>query len=320
MLLSKVYTRHAFATRLGYKAVSADIALYRALAGQQIRYQKLCDIAERLGLIPLLFYNNRTGKPMFGAGEDRFRQPTDYDYLRTRYARDVLKQRRAQSKWDFSLSELSGRTGFWKQTIFEIEHGDYTPSVPQNLERICQPLGITPEYFVGPLDKQAVPPERKSVNESLSELMDAHREISTIKKLSKFIGWFPWLVGGQIERDTISSGLLLKICESLRVERHSLKKSRMLPFVIWYYSSRTNSWQVETLGSDMLITGKMPERYADKTVSKHRLLTHQHFEQLTKNREITRNKRTGFQISRMETALRPLNLISQYFVKTLQVD
>ncbi len=323
MLYNGIYSRYSFARRLlGYGSISPNTAVYRALAGREITHMKLCDIAERTGSIPLLFFKRKTGKPIFGpGGTEKFVKPIDYDYFKHYYVGAVLKDRRQSHKLEFGQAELAANVGMPRQTICEIEHGGYSPPVPQTLDKVCDALGLDTEFFVTPLGITPAQPERKPARQCIQELIDPNGQINTMEALSRAVGPRTILRYTLHEAD-INGKFLYRICASPSIKNIF---GQRLPFVIWYHSKRTNSWQVDTLGSDMLASGNMPDKYAQRVISRHRTLRQisrmQFLRSVAQNDykwpKITNNV---FTIQKLEVLLGYLNLIPQYLVKTLKVS
>jgi hypothetical protein len=60
----------------GYRGRQVD----SILAGKPINFTHLCVLAERLGLIPAIFYNCRD-EPVFGRGREQFQTPVNHEYV-----------------------------------------------------------------------------------------------------------------------------------------------------------------------------------------------------------------------------------------------
>ncbi len=321
MLRQGIHSRYRFARRLGYDSISPHTAVYRGLAGKDVTCLRLCDIARRMQSIPLLFFMRRTGKPLLGpGGENRFRSPIDYNYFEHSYVGAVLKARRLEHKLELGQAELATMAGLPKQTVCEIEHGGYSPSVPQTLDKICAVLGLDVEFFVTPRDVNQTPPERKSALQSIHKLVESHRQIGTAKKFSQVIGMLPASVDYILREGNISTGFLSRVCASLHATGIS---GPQLPLIIWYYDDKTRDWRIETLGSDMITSGRLPDKYAQRAISKHRTL-----QQIGPQQFSRRIRLQGYDASRfkgsistakLEVLLQPLNLIPQYLVETLRV-
>ena len=316
MLSEGSHTCYALAKKAGYSAHDHRAVIYNILrGGANVYYKHLSDFAESLNYVPIKFFDAKSGRPFFGNNKRRFQNPVSYKYFKSQYIADVFAGRRARC--EITQSELASKVGLARNAISEFEHADATPTIA-NLESICGVLKMSCEFFVKPFGSPVKPPKYKPVSECLRELMAKYETRSNPTRLTTAVDDTASLAA-KLAIDAINptNNSLTKICSELR----AAGIANVLPFVLWYYDSRTNTYRPETLGSDMLASGVLPEKYANSCVSRHIQLKNMTKRDLLRQLYSQSNlELTGqFTVSKLETISRGMGSVPQYFVPTIEM-
>ena len=116
----------------------------------RLRYTGVCDIAERLELIPALIRRlDANSTPLFGDRENHFRKshfkkPIDYSYLKFAYIGDILlAERRSKGLLQRGLAR---KVNLAPQIINQYETYRYVPH-RDRLETICKAMDLEVEWL-----------------------------------------------------------------------------------------------------------------------------------------------------------------------------
>ena len=152
ILTSGVSSKRSFARSLGYglsgcKRASAHNSLIgNMFFGKPVYYYYLCELANKLDKIPLIFWKD--GAQLFGLQPDAFRHPIDHDYLQLGYISDVMRAERVGR--GMSQSELAERAKLSNGMISNLETYHTTVST-DSIHALCNVFGLEAEWLAEPL-------------------------------------------------------------------------------------------------------------------------------------------------------------------------
>jgi len=141
---------HAFSKSAGYTSRWYAGFLASRATNARLKYNTVCDVAERLELIPALIRRlDETRTPLFGEGESHFRKQINYRYLKFVYVGDVLRAER----WSKGHSQrgLARKVNLAPQIINQCESYRYVPH-RDRLETICKAMDLEVEWLAEPLE------------------------------------------------------------------------------------------------------------------------------------------------------------------------
>ena len=114
--------------------------------GKPVYYYYLCELANKLDKIPLIFWKD--GAQLFGLQPDAFRHPIDHDYLQLGYISDVMRAERVGR--GMSQSELAERAKLSNGMISNLETYHTTVST-DSIHALCNVFGLEAEWLAEPL-------------------------------------------------------------------------------------------------------------------------------------------------------------------------
>ena len=141
---------HAFSKSAGYTSRWYAGFLASRATNARLKYNTVCDVAERLELIPALIRRlDANSTPLFGDRENHFRKshfkkPIDYSYLKFAYIGDILlAERRSKGLLQRGLAR---KVNLAPQIINQYETYRYVPH-RDRLETICKAMDLEVEWL-----------------------------------------------------------------------------------------------------------------------------------------------------------------------------